>query len=115
MKVTALFPLLLISFGCASDFHSVPETTAIEDGSTSAVVQISSSPTEAWIFIDGNYIGVTPIETRLTYAAGTRFIEVVAAPGYSAQVRQVKRIALPPLPHVLFFDMNNPPASAASR
>jgi hypothetical protein len=100
--------------GCASDYAEPPETRATQDGSTAAPVQIVSSPTEAWIFVDGEYVGITPMEQEISFWAATRFIEVVAVPMYPAQARQVKRLELPPLPHTLMFDMNNPPATASS-
>lgn len=106
--------LALAVAGCASDYAKPPAISAAADGSTAAAVQIKSSPTEAWIFIDGQYVGITPLEQELSYWAATRYIEVVAVPLYPAQARQLKRIEVPPLPHTLFFNMNNPPATAAS-
>lgn len=100
--------------GCASSFALPPEVSAGSDGSTVGHVQISSAPTAAWIFIDGTYAGITPLEQELSYQSGTRFVEVVAVQLYDAQARQTKRIQVPPLPQSLFFNMNNPPATAAS-
>ncbi len=110
----ALFSLTLALSACASDYAEPPVIRATEDGSTAASVRIGSSPTEAWIFVDGEYAGITPLEHEMSFWAGTRFVEVVAVPMYPAQARQVKRIEVPPLPHTLFFNMNNPPVTAAN-
>ncbi|UCC14683.1 MAG: hypothetical protein JSW21_01620 [Gammaproteobacteria bacterium] len=110
----SLVCLLLTVVGCASDYAEAPEMRATEDGSTAALVQINSSPTEAWIFVDGEYAGITPMEQELSFWAATRYVEVVAVPMYPAQARQVKRLRVPPLPHTLFFNMNNPPVMASS-
>ena len=105
--------LMIALAGCASDFAEPPAIRATEDGSTAALVRIDSSPTQAWIFVDGEYVGITPMEQEISFWAATRFIEVVAVPMYPAQARQVKRVEVPPLPHTLFFNMNNPPLTAA--
>lgn len=109
-----LISLLFGLVGCASDYPEPPEIRATADGSTAALVNINSSPTGAWIFVDGEYVGITPMEHEISFWAATRFIKVVAVPMYPAQARQVKQIEVPPLPHTLFFNMNNPPATAAS-
>jgi hypothetical protein len=114
VKLFAIVAALVCTAGCASTYATPPEVSAGVDGSTTGHVQISSGPTVAWIFIDGAYVGLTPLEQELNYQSGTRFVEVVAVPLYEAQARQVKRIQVPPLPQSLFFNMNNPPASAAS-
>lgn len=112
MRIPAVALMITLS-GCASDFAEPPVIRATEDGSTAALVLIDSSPTEAWIFIDGEYVGITPMEQEISFWAATRFIEVVAVPMYPAQARQVKRLEVPPLPHTLFFNMNTPPVTAA--
>ena len=106
--------LLLTVAGCASDYAQPPEIRATADGSTAALVQINSSPTAAWIFVDGEYAGITPMEHELSFWAVPRYVEAVAVPMYSAQARQVKPLHVPPLPHTLFFNMNNPPDKASS-
>jgi hypothetical protein len=107
-----LAPVALLS-ACASRYAEPPETRATEDGSTVAYVRIESSPTRAWIFVDGEYQGITPLSQEISFWAATRHVEVVALPMYPAQARQVKRLQVPPLPHTLFFDMNTPPEDAA--
>jgi len=108
----ALAAVAILS-GCASKYAEPPEIRATEEGSTVAYVQINSSPTEAWIFVDGEYQGITPLSQEISFWAATRHVEVVALPMYPAQARQVKRLQVPPLPHTLFFDMNTPPRNAA--
>jgi hypothetical protein len=110
-----LLPLVLLALlaACASKYAEPPEIRATPDGSTVAYVEIKSSPTEAWIFVDGEYTGITPLSQEISFWAATRHVEVVALPMYPAQARQVKRLQVPPLPHTLFFDMNTPPENAA--
>ena len=76
---------------------------------TVATIKIDSSPTSAWIFIDGVYVGTTPLETEMSFGASTSYLEVAAVPIYDSQSRQVKRIKVPPLPKSLYFLMNNSP------
>ena len=111
-QLTPLAFAALLS-ACASKYAEPPEIRATEDGSTVAYVQIKSSPTEAWIFVDGEYKGITPLSQEISFWAATRHVEVVALPMYPAQARKVKRLQVPPLPHTLFFDMNTPPEDAA--
>ena len=106
-------PAAALISACAGGYAEPPEIRATEDGSTAAYVRIVSSPTEAWIFVDGEYRGITPLEQEISFWAATRHVEVVALPIYPAQARQVKRLQVPPLPHTLFFDMNTPPENAA--
>lgn len=101
--------LLVFASGCASQWSSQQETYAAEDGSTVAVIKIDSSPTSAWIFIDGVYVGATPIEMEMSFGADTSYLEVAAVPIYASQSRQVKHIKVPPLPTTLHFLMNNSP------
>jgi hypothetical protein len=105
--------LIALLSACASQYAQPPEIRATPDGSTVAHVRIMSSPTEAWIFVDGEYKGMTPLSEEISFWAATRHVEVVALPMYPAQARQVKRLQVPPLPHTLFFDMNTPPEDAA--
>ena len=112
MKIAALVACLLLA-GCASNYAKPPAVYATTNGSTAARVRIDSSPTEAWIFVDGQYVGITPLEQKIKFWAATRYVEVVAVPMYPAQARQVKRLEVPPLPQTLFFDMNNPLAKAS--
>lgn len=107
------YGLLALAAGCASDYARPPAIKATPDGRTAGYVEITSVPTEAWIFVDGEYQGVTPLAQEITFRAATRHVEVVAVPMYPAQARQVKRLQVPPLPHRVFFDMNTPPENAA--
>jgi hypothetical protein len=78
-------------------------------------VRIDSSPTPAWIFIDGTYVGRTPVEPELPFTHATRFIEVVAVPMYESQTRQVLRIVPPSLPRDLHFFLDNQDPQAVTR
>jgi hypothetical protein len=113
MRRLSLIVLVPVLTACAGRYLEPPEIGATPDGSSVAKVLISSSPTEAWIFVDGEYRGITPLSQEISFWAATRHVEVVALPMYSSQARQVKRLQVPPLPHTLFFDMNTPPESAA--
>lgn len=100
--------------GCApTGYPHANPAYAATDGQTAAIVEIDASPGPAWIFIDGELAGTTPLEYEMTYAAGARSVEVVAVPLHPAQVRQSKRLKVPPLPRHLHFFLDNPPATAA--
>ncbi len=113
MRRVSLLLLVPVLTACAGRYLEPPEIGATPDGSTVAQVQINSAPTEAWIFVDGEYRGITPLSQEISFWAATRHVEVVALPMYPSQARQVKRLQVPPLPHTLFFDMNTPPENAA--
>lgn len=88
--------------------QEVPDADAA--GRSVAIVQIDSSPTPAWIYVENRFIGTTPLEHRFRYDSGRRSIEVVAEPlpDHAAQIRQRRRFSLPPLPTRVHFFMNNP-------
>jgi hypothetical protein len=90
-----------------------PACTQVPAGATQALVDITSSPTTAEIYLDGKPIGRTPVTHPLWYTSRTRFITLTAEPLYPGQARQEHRLQVPPLPaHIRFF-MNNPPKSDA--
>jgi len=95
--------------GCAQSPLHGPE------GASVAQVQIDSSPTAAWVFVDGAYVGQTPVTPEIPFTHETRFVEVVAVPMYASQTRQVLRIAPPALPRKLTFFLDNPDPRAVSR
>ena len=84
-------------------------------GETVAQVHIESSPTPAWIFVDGNYVGQTPVTPDIPFTHDTRYVEVVAVPMYAAQTRQVLRVAPPSMPQSLTFFLDNPDPGAVRR
>jgi hypothetical protein len=80
----------------------------LPSGASSAPVTIDSAPTSAAIFIDGRYVGQTPLRYRIHFSSNTRFIHVVAEPVYPSQTRQERRLQVPPLPQRIQFFMTNP-------
>jgi hypothetical protein len=87
---------------------STPATVAPgAEGESTASVQIDSSPTSAWIYVDSKYVGTTPLEHYFAYSSTTENIEIVAEPIFPTQTRQRRRIQVRPLPHRLHFFMNN--------
>jgi hypothetical protein len=78
-------------------------------GATNALVEIGSSPTPANIYVDGEYVGKTPLKRYLWFSSTTRAVTVVAEPLYPGQARQEQRLRVPPLPGRLTFFMNNAP------
>ena len=96
--------------GCAKS-----PVRAAQDGATLAPVRIDSSPTPAWIFVDGTYVGLTPVTPEIPFTHETRFVEVVAVPTYATQTRQVLRITPPAMPRNLTFFLDNPDPRAVTR
>ena len=81
----------------------------IPPGATNTLVEIDSDPTPAKIFVDGTYIGRTPLKRYLWFSSTTHAVTVVAEPLYPGQARQVQSLNFPPLPRRITFFMNNPP------
>ena len=108
-RAVATALLALAAGGCASERLQAVAPFAGPGGINVAPVEIDSSPTTAWIYIDGRYAGNTPLVHELTYKGDTRLIEVVAEPlpDHPMQTRQTKHIPVPPLPARLHFFMNN--------
>ena len=109
LRGLGLGALALAAGGCAGDRLHALSPFAGPNGITIAPVEIDSSPTTAWIYVDGEYVGNTPLVYGLAYASDTRHIEVSALPlpDHAAQTRQAKIIPVPPLPTRLHFFMNN--------
>jgi hypothetical protein len=100
------------SFGpCAAD---VDPCRDVPPGATNTLVEIESRPTPADVFVDGTYVGRTPLKRYLWFSSTTRAVTVVAEPLYPGQARQEQRLRVPPLPERLTFFMNNPPESDAA-
>jgi hypothetical protein len=83
----------------------------IPPGASNDLVEIGSSPTPAAIYVDGEYVGKTPLKRYLWFSSTTRAVTVVAEPLYPGQARQEQRLRVPPLPRRLTFFMNNPAKS----
>jgi hypothetical protein len=105
--MTAL--LVLAVSGCAGNRLEPLAPFARTGGVTIAPVKIDSSPTTAWIYIDGKYVGNTPLVYGLAYDSNTHYIEVIAEPlpDHPVQQRQTKHIRVPPLPIRVHFFLNN--------
>jgi hypothetical protein len=84
-------------------------------GTTAMKVRIDSAPTAAWIFVDGNYVGSTPLTPAIPFTHATRFIEVVAVPMHDSQTRQALRLVPPSLPRSLQFFLDNQDPGAVAR
>jgi hypothetical protein len=80
----------------------------IPPGTSNELVEIDSSPTPAAIYVDGRYVGKTPLKRYLWFSSTTRAVTVVAEPLYPGQARQEQPLQVPPLPKRLTFFMNNP-------
>jgi len=114
MKKTLVLFLIAMASGCGSPYPEVPESFAGPNGENAAIVEIHASPTPAWIFVNGAYAGVTPLDYEMRFDSETRSLDVSAVPMYGSQTRQSKRLQVPPLPKRLHFFMNTPPLTASS-
>lgn len=81
-------------------------------GPTRAWVEIDSSPTPAAIYLDGQFIGYSPLRYALAFSSTTRLVSLAAVPLHPGQAQQERLIQVPPLPTRVSFFMNNPPADA---
>jgi hypothetical protein len=102
---TAALALATAVTGCGGPSAVVPEPGP--DGESVAMVQIESSPTPAWIYVDRKYAGTTPLALPMAFDSRSEAIEVVAEPMYPAQARQRRVLSVPPLPYRLHFFMTN--------
>jgi len=84
-------------------------------GASAVKVHIDSAPTPAWIFVDGTYVGRTPLTPEIPFTHATRYIEVVAVPMHDPQTRQALRLVPPSLPQTLRFFLDNPDPRAVTR
>jgi hypothetical protein len=109
MRRITVWPLVGCLAACSSSPLHGP------DGQSGARVHIDSAPTPAWIFVDGNYVGCTPVDPVILFTHATRFVEVAAVPMYPSQTRQVKRLVPPALPESLQFFLDNPDPGAVTR
>jgi hypothetical protein len=114
MKNMLMLFLLAVSSGCGSPYPEAPISFAGQNGEDAAIVEIHASPTPAWIFVNGDYAGITPLDYEMQFDSETRSLEVSAVPMYGSQTRQSKRLHVPPLPKRLHFFMNTPPLTASS-
>jgi hypothetical protein len=90
-----------------------PVVLTAAEGETRKWVQIDSEPTAAAIYLNGRFIGYSPLRYRIGFSSGDRAIDLVAVPLYPGQAQQQQVIAIPPLPARVSFFMNNPAADAA--
>ena len=105
--------VVLLNSGCATDSLQSLSPFAGPGGISIAPVEIDSSPSSAWVYVDGKYIGNTPLVYGLAYDSNTNYIEVIAEPlpDHPVQQRQVKHVRVPPLPTRIHFFLNNPEES----
>lgn len=82
-----------------------PRTVA--DGETRRWVDIDSAPTPAAIYLNGRFIGYSPLRYPLGFNSEDRAVSVVAVPLYPGQAQQEQLIRVPPLPTRVSFFMNN--------
>lgn len=106
---TLIALLLLTAGGCSNNRMEALAPFSGPDGISIAPVEIESSPSTAWIYIDGKYVGNTPLVYGLAYDSDTNYIEVIAEPlpDHPVQQRQVKHVRVPPLPTRIHFFLNN--------
>lgn len=81
-------------------------------GAMEEIVQIDSQPTSAAIYVDGRFVGYSPLRHRMRYTSETVRIQVAAVPLYGRQSQQVREIVVPPLPRRVLFFMTNAPGLA---
>ncbi|MCG6942383.1 MAG: hypothetical protein LJE69_14170 [Thiohalocapsa sp.] len=90
-----------------------PTSVTAGDGETSRRVRIDSEPTPAAIYLNGAFIGYSPMHHRIGFGSTDRAISLVAVPLYPGQAQQQRLIRIPPLPARVSFFMNNPPPEDA--
>lgn len=108
-RIDMIVLLAIAGTGCAGGHLQARSPSAGPEGVSIAALDIDSSPSTACVYIDGKYVGNTPLVHGIAYDSNTRYIEVVAEPlsYHPLQQRQTKHIRVPPLPARLHFFMNN--------
>ena len=97
-KILYLLILLVIVFstiGCSG----------ISRGVFKKKMLIQSQPTPAKIYVNGEYIGITPVTTKLWYEK-EKFVNIKAEPFYESQTPQNIYIKIPPIPPKLTIFMD---------
>jgi hypothetical protein len=112
MRLIAVASIVSASLGLGACSAPTREAPA---GASLAEVRIEAQPTPAWIFVDGSYVGSTPIEPEIAWTHATRFVEVVAVPMHPSQTRQVLRLVPPALPAQVTFFLDNQDPRAVTR
>jgi hypothetical protein len=103
----------IAAVACASACS--PAAVQPSPGTSGGTVSIDASPDAAWIFVDGRFVGHTPVAPIIPFTHATRYVEVVAVPMHESQARQVLRIVPPSLPRRLQFFMDNQEPQAIAR
>ena len=109
MKQLAVLPVLACVAACN------PAAVQRIAGESTGTVSINSAPDPAWIFVDGVFVGRTPVATAIAFTHATHFVEIVAVPMHANQTRQVLRIVPPSLPSDLQFFLDNQDPGAVTR
>ncbi|WP_156427884.1 hypothetical protein [Thiohalocapsa sp. ML1] len=79
----------------------------VADGETRQWVDIDSAPTAAAIYVNGRFIGYSPMRYPMAFNSQDRALSIVAVPLYPGQAQQERLIRVPPLPTRVSFFMNN--------
>lgn len=84
------------------------ECLGVEPGASFKLVDIDASPTPAAIYLNGEFIGRTPLRYPISFTSQSRYVVIAAEPLYPTQSRQERRMLMPPLPDRIQFYMNTP-------
>jgi hypothetical protein len=83
-------------------------------GATQEIVRIDSRPTTAAIYVDGRFVGYSPVRHRIRFSSETSSVQIAAVPIYEGQAQQTRELLVPPLPRRVLFLMNNAPRGTAN-
>jgi len=105
MKYVIIFSVCLILItGCSQNCKGASETA----GMNQALLKIKTSPTNARIFIDGEYMGKSPLKYKVWYNEEKK-INLVAEPIEANQFPQNVYLNVPPVPKKITLYMDKKP------
>jgi hypothetical protein len=106
-----MLPAAPAAAGCSPFQQDCLQPRRIEatlaDGQTNQWVRIDTEPTTAAIYLNGDFIGYSPLQHRIGFNSTDRAISQVAVPLHPGQAQQAQLIRVPPLPAQVSFFMTN--------
>ena len=102
MKKILIIFLLIGFLSCSQNKQKIK----VPKGAAYEKIHIFSEPTTAKIFIEDQYIGNTPLKTKLFYTK-EKFVNIKAEPIYENQIPQNIFIRIPPIPDKMTIYMHH--------
>jgi hypothetical protein len=87
-----------------------PRPPTVAEGATRHRGRIDSDRTPAAIYLNGRFIGYSPLQHPVGFSSDEHVISLVAVPLFPGQSQQERLIRVPPVPSRVSFFMSRPDA-----